>query len=116
MIRSTRSPCRDRIRNACLADRPLSEPLDIGLAEGRIVAIESGLKGAAETYDAAGRLACAGLIETHIHLDKSRIIDRCPPEAGREINPMKQLAALKPGCTSSGCVGLASNLHFGRRS
>ena len=48
------------IRNARLADRPLSEPLDIGVAGGKIVAIESGLAAAAETYDAAGRLACAG--------------------------------------------------------
>jgi cytosine deaminase len=88
------------VRNARLADRPLSEPLDIGVAGGKIVAIESGLTGAAETYDAAGRLACAGLIETHIHLDKSRIVDRCPPEPGREIRPMKQVAALKPGFTA----------------
>jgi cytosine deaminase len=87
------------IRNARLADRPLSEPQDIGVAGGKIVAIESGLAAAAETYDAAGRLACAGLIETHIHLDKSRIIDRCPPETGRAISPMKQVAALKPGFT-----------------
>jgi cytosine/creatinine deaminase len=39
------------------------------------------------------------LIETHIHLDKSRIIDRCPPEAAREISPMRQVAALKPAFT-----------------
>ena len=88
------------IRNARLADRPFLEPLDIGVAAGKIVAIESGLTGAAETYDAAGRLACAGLIETHIHLDKSRIVDRCPPEAGREISPMQQVAALKPSLTA----------------
>jgi cytosine/creatinine deaminase len=84
------------IRNARLADRPSSELLDIGITGGKIVAIESGLTGPAEIYDAAGRLTCAGLIETHIHLDKSRIIDRCPPEAGREIAPMRQVAALKP--------------------
>ena len=41
------------VRNARLADRPLSEPLDIGVAGGNIVAIESRLAGAAETYDAA---------------------------------------------------------------
>ena len=85
------------IRNTRLADRP--GPLDIGVAGGKIVAIESGLAGASKTYDAAGRLACPGLIETHIHLDKSRIIDRCPPEARREIAPMRQVAALKPGFT-----------------
>jgi cytosine/creatinine deaminase len=87
------------IRNARPADRPLAEPSDIGVDGGKIIAIEGGLTGAAETYDAGGRLVCAGLIETHIHLDKSRIIDRCPPEAGREISPMRQVAALKPGFT-----------------
>src|SRR6266436_6936142 len=87
------------IRNARLADRPREQPLDIGVAGGKIVAIERGLAAAGETYDAGGRLACGGLIETHIHLDKSRIIDRCPPETGREISPMKQVAALKPSFT-----------------
>src|SRR5216683_5035245 len=87
------------IRNARLADRLGEQPLDIGVAGGKIVAIEPGLAAAGETYDAGGRLACGGLIETHIHLDKSRIIDRCPPETGREISPMRQVAALKPSFT-----------------
>ena len=86
--------------NARLPDRPLEEVWDIGAAGGKIVAIDRGLAGAADTYDAGGRLACAGLIETHIHLDKSRIIDRCPPEAAREIGPMRQVAALKPSFTA----------------
>ena len=73
--------------------------MDIGVAGGKIVAIERDLAAEADTYDAGGRLACAGLIETHIHLDKSRIIDRCPPEAAREISPMRQVAAMKPGFT-----------------
>jgi cytosine/creatinine deaminase len=87
------------VRNVRLAHRPSAEPVDIGVADGKIVAIAHGLTGAVETYDAGGRLACAGLIETHIHLDKSRIIDRCPPETGREIGPMRQVAAIKPDFT-----------------
>ena len=87
------------VRNVRLADCPSEEPLDVGVAGGKIVAIARGLEGAAETYDAGGRLACAGLIETHIHLDKSRIIDRCPPEAERDISPMGQVAAMKSGFT-----------------
>ena len=58
--------------------RRWADAVDIGVAAGKIVAIESGLAGAGETYNAAGHLACAGLIETHIHLDNSRIIDRRP--------------------------------------
>jgi len=90
------------IRNVRLVDRPAAEPVDIGVAGGKIVAIDPGLAEAKETYDAGGRLACPGLIETHIHLDKSRIIDRCPPEAQRDISPMKQVAAMKPGFTVEG--------------
>jgi len=87
------------IRNVRLPDSSAREPVDIGVAGGKIVAIEKGLAAEAETYDAGGRLACGGLIETHIHLDKSRIIDRTPPETGRRINPMKQVAALKSSFT-----------------
>jgi cytosine deaminase len=87
------------VRNVRLAEGPSPEPVDIGVAGGKIVAVAPGLVGANETYDGGGRLACAGLVETHIHLDKSRIIDRCPPETGREISPMRQVAAMKPGFT-----------------
>jgi cytosine deaminase len=86
------------IRNARLADRPDAEPVDIGVAGGRIVAIERGLAGDADVFDAGGRLVCAGLVETHIHLDKSRIIDRCAP-GGRDVNPVKSVAPLKPSFT-----------------
>ena len=42
-----------------------------------------------------GCLCCGGLIETHIHLDKSRIIDRCAPEKGRDHNAMKRVSDVK---------------------
>jgi cytosine/creatinine deaminase len=87
------------VRNVRLPDSRAPEPVDIGVAGGEIVAIEKGLAAETEAYDAGGRLACGGLIETHIHLDKSRIIDRVPPETGRRISPMKQVAALKSGFT-----------------
>jgi cytosine deaminase len=89
------------VRNVRLAHRPEEEPVDIGVAEGKIVAIEKGLAAEVEIYNADGRLACGGLIESHIHLDKSRIIDRAPPETGREINPMRQVAGLKKGFTAA---------------
>ena len=87
------------VRNARLANEPHAGIVDIGVAGGKIVAIEQGLPSDGASYDAAGRLACAGLIETHIHLDKSRLLDRAPPETTRLINPMKQVAALKPTFT-----------------
>jgi cytosine deaminase len=86
------------VRNARLADRPIAL-VDIGVADGRIAAIGQGLGEAGEIYDAGGRLVCAGLIETHIHLDKSRLIHRLPAEAGRRISPMARVAAIKKDLT-----------------
>ena len=78
------------------ADAP---PMDIGVAGGRIAAIEPEVAAGAETLDLEGRLVSAGLVETHIHLDKSRIIDRCAPAAGRARDHMQRVAAVKPGFT-----------------
>src|SRR5262245_61441225 len=87
------------IRNARLADRLAAGLLDIGIERGRIVAIERALAAEAPGYDAGGRLACPGLIETHIHLDKSRIIDRCAPQERRTLSPVKGVTPLKPAMT-----------------
>jgi cytosine/creatinine deaminase len=83
------------IRNARLFDRASDGPLDIGVERGRIVAIERGISADAEVYDARGYLACPGLIETHIHLDKSRIIDRCAPQERSQLSPVKGVTPLK---------------------
>jgi cytosine/creatinine deaminase len=85
------------IRNARLSDRPADGPMDIGVERGRIVAIARGISAGAEVYDAGGHLACPGLIETHIHLDKSRIIDRCAPQERKELSPVKGVTPLKKG-------------------
>ena len=84
------------IRDVRLPDRPSDQPFDIGIGDDRIVAIERRIDADAHIYDAQGRLACAGLIETHIHLDKSRIIDRCTPQQRGELSPIKGVASLKP--------------------
>jgi cytosine/creatinine deaminase len=87
------------IRNARLSTRPADPPVDIGVENGRIAAIAPALAADGRAHDAAGGLVCAGLIETHIHLDKSRIIDRCPPEETREVSPVKSVAPMKPTFT-----------------
>ncbi|MEW6450159.1 MAG: amidohydrolase family protein [Pseudomonadota bacterium] len=87
------------IRNARLSDRTDGEPLDIGIDKGRIVAIERGLNADAKVYDAGGKLACPGLIETHIHLDKSRIIDRCAPQERSKLSPVFGVTPIKPAMT-----------------
>jgi cytosine deaminase len=69
------------LRNAVLAGGDGST-LDIGIEGGRIKAIEAGLAAEGETLDLGGRLLSPGFIETHIHLDKACIMDRCRSEKG----------------------------------
>ena len=83
------------IRNARLSAEPEAPPIDIDIAAGTIVALEPGLPSDLPSYDAAAHLTCGGLIETHIHLDKTRIIDRCEPETGRNPAAVPRVAAVK---------------------
>jgi cytosine/creatinine deaminase len=86
------------IRNARLATT--DGTVDIGFTKDRIAAIEPNIQAQAPSYDAGGCLCCGGLIETHIHLDKSRIIDRCTPEPSRSSpNHMQRVQAVKPTFT-----------------
>src|SRR3954470_21233391 len=94
------------IRNAQLVDQPAGTLRDVGIQGGKIVAIEPpgspGLAADAQTFDAGGRLACAGLIETHIHLDKGRLNDVLAPEipeGGRKIAPVPYARKFKPQIT-----------------
>ena len=61
------------LKNARLASAAATT-VDIGVDRGRIVAIESALAADAEVLDLQGRLVMPGLVETHIHLDKSGIV------------------------------------------
>ena len=84
------------IRNARLPDASGGPLVDIGIRAGRIVAIEPAIATDAPAHDAQGCLCCGGLIETHIHLDKSRIVDRCAPEPSRsQPNHMARVQAVK---------------------
>ena len=90
------------LRNARLPDAAPGDPaVDIAVAGGRIVDVRPGIAAeAAETEDAGGRLVSPGLVETHIHLDKACILDRCACEAGR--NPhraMERVSAVKRSFT-----------------
>ena len=86
------------IRNARLSERP-GDPLDIGIANGRIAAIGRNIAADAPVYDANGLLACPGLIESHIHLDKSRIIDRCAPQERAKLSPVFGVTPVKKTMT-----------------
>jgi cytosine deaminase len=86
------------IRNARLAGGE-GDPTDIGIVGGRFVAFEHGLAAEAPAYDAEGLIACPGLIESHIHLDKARIIDRCAPQERATLSPVFGVTPVKKTMT-----------------
>jgi cytosine deaminase len=83
------------LRNARIAGRFDGAPADIGIDAGRIAAIEQRLAATGRELDLEGRLVSPGFAETHIHLDKSRIVERCGEEEGRQANAVKRVAAAK---------------------
>src|SRR6516164_8718859 len=83
------------IRNArILQDGKLGDA-DIGIGGDAIVAIGPELQTDAQELDAAGCLVVSGMIETHIHLDKTCIMDRCRIEEGTVAEAVRQTASAK---------------------
>jgi cytosine deaminase len=85
------------LRNARLAGGDAARAaVDIAVADGRIAAIGPRISGDGESVDAGGRLVSPGLVESHFHLDKARILDRCAPPTDRSAGDhMKRTAAIK---------------------
>jgi cytosine/creatinine deaminase len=89
------------LRNARLAEGDaVRATVDIAVADGRIAAIEPRIPGEGESVDAGGRFVSPGLVESHFHLDKSRILDRVAPlEDRRATDYMKRVSAVKGSFT-----------------
>lgn len=88
------------LKNARVAGEAADAPLaDVGIENGRIAAIGRPLQAAGEELDLGGRMLSPGLVETHIHLDKSRILDRCQPAPNRGRDHMRRVSAVKPTFT-----------------
>lgn len=85
------------LRNARLANGDAaSATVDIAVADGRIAAIEPRISGDGENVDARGRFVSPGLVESHFHLDKSRILDRVAPLKDRRATDyMVRTSAVK---------------------
>ena len=83
------------LRNALIAGEESKPPLDIGIEGGRIAAIEGGLAAEGEEIDVGGRLVSPGFIETHIHLDKSCLLDRCKSVKGTLEEAIGEVAKAK---------------------
>ena len=86
------------LRQARLVDR--GEALfDIGIADGRIVEIADRIAADAPDERLDGRLVVPGFVESHIHLDKSYILDRCHNEKGTLVEAIAAVAAAKRAFT-----------------
>lgn len=87
------------IRNATIEHGGALRSADIGIASGRIAAIEATIDSDAETIDARHALLVPGLVETHIHLDKTCILDRCRTEEGTVAEAVRETSAAKRSFT-----------------
>ena len=85
------------IRDARLPEG--GEPVDIGILGGRVAAIGRGLPFDGPADAAGGKLVCAGLVETHVHLDKSAIMDRCTCRKGTLQEAVAQCKQAKQSFT-----------------
>src|ERR1700683_1913380 len=86
------------LRRACISAH---EPqlVDIGVAGGRIAEIASRSDVDAPSEDLDGRFVVAGFVETHIHLDKSCILDRCVAHEGTLAEAIAAVAVAKRAFT-----------------
>ena len=87
------------LRHARLLDS--DAPCNIGIADGRIVEIASEIAAAAPEERLDGRLVTPGFVETHIHLDKSCILDRCKSADGTLKEAIAAVAAAKRAFTEA---------------
>src|SRR6202521_1600743 len=75
------------------------ERCDIGIAAGKIAAIAPRIEAESKAIDLDGRLVSAGFIETHLHLDKSCILDRCASDRGDLEEAIGEAAKAKAAFT-----------------
>lgn len=81
-----------------LAGNP-GEIVDIGVAQGRIAEIRPDLSRGDRALDLDGRLVLPGFCESHIHLDKSCLLDRCTQRGGLQ-DAIAEVAGLKAAFTA----------------
>ncbi|WP_158745479.1 amidohydrolase family protein [Acidisphaera sp. L21] len=74
--------------------------VDIGIADGRIAAVAPVIDCDAPAVAAEGMLLVPGFVETHLHLDKTCILDRCTAAEGTVAEAVKLTAAAKQSFTA----------------
>lgn len=105
------------ITNAIIQD--IKEMVEIAVSDGRIVNISvskknnlktSKFKNAKAIYDAAGHFLCSGFYESHIHLDKACILDRCKIEEGTMEEAVEETGKAKKEFTEEDVFTRASRV------
>ena len=87
------------LRNLRLSEGATTVLTDLGIAGGRIAAMEPGLGAEAEELDLGGRFVVPGFVESHIHLDKACILERCTAEEGTLREAIGEVAKAKRAFT-----------------
>jgi len=87
------------LRNARVGDDTSGPLVDIGIADGKIAAIQQSLQADGQEYDLEGRMVTSGFIESHIHLDKSCILERCKSVKGDLEEAIGEVAKAKAAFT-----------------
>lgn len=94
------------VRNARLEDRTV----DIAICGGSIVAIDPRVEGDFPSYDAGGRIVTPGFVDTHVHLDKALLSERCACERGTLEEALSQTKAAKANFTFDDIYDRASRV------
>ena len=83
------------LRNARINNNIVDGLVDIGIADGKIETLQQNLQADGKEYDLDGRMVTSGFIETHIHLDKSCILERCKSDKGDLDEAIQEVAQAK---------------------
>ncbi|TNM63514.1 amidohydrolase family protein [Aliirhizobium smilacinae] len=97
------------LRNARIARHP--DLFDIAIKDGLITGIEHKIRcDAVEEDDLEGAFAFPGFVDSHIHLDKACILDRCSICAGTLEEAVRETAKAKAGFSEDDVYQRASAL------
>lgn len=83
------------LRNITLPEQDM--PCDLLVRDGLIAALEPDIRSAAPGRDCQGALLVPGFVESHIHLDKACILDRCHNETGTLEGAIASVGEAKKG-------------------
>lgn len=83
---------------------------DVGIASGRIAAVEPTIVSPAPRLNGLGNLLTTGLVDCHIHLDKAEILDRVTIENGTLQEAVRETATAKAAFTEEDVYARAAKV------